>query len=75
MALWLGLKGKIIKMDNIIKRLGNLITIKSITTLTLTLVFAYLAITKTIGADMVMQIFVMIISFYYGTTKRDDTSD
>lgn len=60
-------------MNNIIQRIGNLITIKSIVTLTLTIVFAVLSLKGVIGADLFMQVFIMIVAFYFGTSKRDDT--
>ena len=61
-------------MGNIINRIGNLITIKSIVTLVLTIVFAFLAVTGKISPDLFMQVFIMIIAFYFGTSKRDDTA-
>lgn len=60
-------------MNNIITRIGNLITIKSLVTLTLTIVFAVLSLKGVIGADLFMQVFIMIVAFYFGTSKRDDT--
>lgn len=60
-------------MNNIINRIGNLITIKSLVTLTLTIVFAVLSLKGVIGADLFMQVFIMIVAFYFGTSKRDDT--
>lgn len=60
-------------MDNILKRLGNLITIKSLVTLNLTIIFAILSVRGTITPELFMQVFVMIIAFYFGTTKKDDT--
>ena len=60
-------------MNNILTRLGNLITIKSLVTLTLTIVFAVLSIRGVITPELFMQVFVMIIAFYFGTTKKDDT--
>lgn len=60
-------------MNNIINRIGNLITIKSIVTLTLTIVFAVLSLKGVISADLFMQVFIMIVAFYFGTSKRDDT--
>lgn len=62
-------------MNNIINRLGNLITIKSLVTLILTIVFAVLSIRGSITADLFMQVFIMIVAFYFGTSKRDDTGD
>ena len=61
-------------MSNIIQRIGNLITIKSLVTLLLTVVFAVLALKGKIGADLFMQVFIMIIAFYFGTSKKDDTA-
>lgn len=60
-------------MSNIINRLGNLITIKSLVTLALTIVFAVLSLNGAISPDLFMQVFIMIIAFYFGTSKRDDT--
>lgn len=45
---------------------GKLLTVKSIVTLVLTLVFAYLAIAGQIGADLYMTIYTVVISFYFG---------
>ena len=60
-------------MQNILNRIGNLITIKSLVTLTLTIVFAILSVRGVITPELFMQVFVMIIAFYFGTTKKDDT--
>ena len=60
-------------MNNIINRIGNLITIKSLVTLMLSAVFAVLALKQEISPDLFMQVFIMIIAFYFGTSKRDDT--
>lgn len=60
-------------MNNIIQRIGNLITIKSLVTLMLTIVFATLSLKGAISPDLFMQVFIMIIAFYFGTSKRDDT--
>lgn len=61
-------------MQNFIQRLGNLITVKSIVTLILTLVFAILSLRGVVSPDLFMQVFIMIIAFYFGTQKKDDTS-
>ena len=60
-------------MENVIKRLGNLITVKSIVTIVLTIVFAVLSVRGDITAELFMQVFIMIIAFYFGTQKQDDT--
>ena len=56
-------------MENIIKRLGNLLSVKSIVTLALTIVFAYQSVTGTISQDF-MTIYAVIIAFYFGTQSQ-----
>ena len=57
-------------MNNpISKRLGNLLSVKSIVTLVLTAVFAYMAITNAITQDF-MTIYAVIIAFYFGTQSQ-----
>ncbi len=53
------------------ERLSKLLTVKSLVTLILTLVFAYLAITGEIGQPF-LTIYTMIISFYFGTQVERD---
>lgn len=60
-------------MNNIIQRIGNLITIKSLVTLILTICFVILSLRGTVSSEMFMTIFSMCIAFYFGTSKRDDT--
>ena len=60
-------------MENIIKRVSNLLSVKSLVTLILTGVFAYLAITKQIGDDF-MTIYAVIIAFYFGTQSQKEKS-
>ena len=57
------------EMENIWKRLSNLLSVKSIVTLILTAVFAYQAITGTISQDF-MTIYAVIIAFYFGTQSQ-----
>lgn len=56
-------------MDNIKKRLGNLLSVKSLVTLVLTGVFAYMAIVGKISQDF-MTIYAVIIAFYFGTQSQ-----
>ncbi len=56
-------------MENIIKRLGNLLSVKSLVTLALTIVFAYQSVTGTISQDF-MTIYAVIIAFYFGTQSQ-----
>lgn len=54
-------------MEQLYKRLGNLLTIKSIVTLILTVVFAYLTWTGGVSADQFLTVFTVVIAFYFGT--------
>lgn len=49
------------------ERLSKLLTVKSIVTLVLTGVFAYLAASGQITSDQFLTIFTVIIGFYFGT--------
>ncbi len=51
---------------NLQKRISNLLTVKSLVTMILTLVFAYMAITSNISQDF-MTIYTVVIAFYFGT--------
>lgn len=55
--------------EKISKRLGNLLSVKSIVTLVLTGVFAYMAIVGKISQDF-MTIYAVIIAFYFGTQSQ-----
>lgn len=55
--------------EKIIKRLGNLLSVKSIVTLVLTGVFAYMAIVGKISQNF-MTIYAVIIAFYFGTQSQ-----
>ena len=59
--------------ERIIKRIANLMSVKSIVTLVLTGVFAYMAVTGNISQDF-MTIYAVIIAFYFGT-QRQKTQD
>ena len=52
--------------ETIIKRLGTLLSVKSIVTIVLIGVFAYLALTGGISQEF-MLIYTTIIAFYFGT--------
>ena len=53
----------------IIKRLGNLLSVKSLVTLTLTGVFAYMAGGQTTRQDF-MTVYAVVIAFYFGTQSQ-----
>lgn len=51
-------------------RIGKLIDVKSIVTLVLTGVFAYLAAVGKVGVDQFLTVFTVIIAFYFGTQSQ-----
>lgn len=56
-------------MELIKKRCANLLSVKSLVTLCLTIVFAYMAVTEKISQDF-MTIYAVIIAFYFGTQSQ-----
>ncbi len=63
-------------MENILKRLGNLLSVKSLVTLALTIVFSVLAVQGRIAQDF-MTVYAVVIAFYFGTQsqKMQDAMD
>ena len=55
------------------ERLGKLLTVKSIVTLTMTAVFAYLAVVGKISESQIMTVFTVIVSFYFGTQHEKNS--
>ena len=55
--------------ETIIKRLGNLLSVKSLVTLALTVVFAVMTVRQAISQDF-MTIYAVIIAFYFGTQSQ-----
>ena len=62
--------------ERIIKRLANLLSVKSLTTLTLTAVFAVMTLRGAISQDF-MTVYAVVIAFYFGTQsqKQQDALD
>jgi hypothetical protein len=58
------------------ERLTKLLTIKSIVTLLLTIVFCYLSIIGAISSDLFMTVFTVVVAFYFGTQaeKKNNTA-
>lgn len=56
-------------MENVKKRLGNLLAVKSLVTITLTVVFAVLALRESISGSEFLTIFTVVIGFYFGTQR------
>ena len=63
-------------MEIIRKRIANLLSVKSLVTIVLTIVFAYMAVTGKISQDF-MTIYAVIIAFYFGkqSQKTQDILD
>ena len=57
------------EMEQLKKRFANLVSVKSIVTIALTGVFAYMAVTGKISQDF-MTIYAVIIAFYFGTQSQ-----
>lgn len=53
------------------EKLKNLLTVKSIVTIVLTAVFAYLAVVGEISQDF-MTVYAVVIAFYFGTQHERD---
>ena len=63
--------------ETMMKRLAALLSVKSIVTLILSGVFAYLAVTGTVSGTDFLTVFLIVVSFYFGTQsqKLQDTID
>lgn len=57
--------------DAIIK----LLKVKSLVTLIVVVVFAWLCVTGQIGADLFLPVLTMIISFYFGVQSTKESND
>ena len=55
--------------EKLVKRAANLLSVKSIVTLVLTAVFAYMAVTEKISQDF-MTVYAVVIAFYFGTQSQ-----
>lgn len=56
-------------MENLKKRVANLLAVKSLVTLTLTVVFAVLSCTGKVTPEQFMTVFTVVIGFYFGTQR------
>lgn len=55
--------------EKLVKRAANLLSVKSLVTLVLTGVFAWMAVKGAISQDF-MTIYAVIIAFYFGTQSQ-----
>ena len=61
-------------MEQLYKRLGNLLTIKSMVTLILTAVCAWLTCSGGVSAEQFLTVFTVVIAFYFGTQAEKRTN-
>ena len=57
-------------MEQLKKRAANLLSVKSIVTIVLTAIFGVLALRGDISGQNFLTIFLMVISFYFGTQSQ-----
>lgn len=60
-------------MNNVVKKLANLIDVKSIVTLAFTICFAFLALKGIIGGEDFLTTFLIILTYYF-SKKEDQTT-
>ena len=57
-------------VEYFVKRLSNLLSVKSIVTLALTIVFSVLSIRGVVTGQDFMTVFAVIIAFYFGSQSQ-----
>ena len=60
-------------MEALKSRLANLLAVKSIVTIVLTCVFAYLAVAGQVTTDQFLTVFTVVIASYFGTQAEKKT--
>ena len=63
--------------ERVMKRLSALLSVKSIATVMLTLVFSWLAVSGVVSGQEFITVYSVVIAFYFGTQsqKLQDTLD
>ena len=67
------LEGSAILRENTKVTIQNLLTVKSIVTILLAMVFSYLAIVGRISGEQFLTIFSVVIAFYFGTQYQKNS--
>lgn len=62
-------------MEMILKKLANLIDVKTLITFLILTVYAYLALTGKIEPDGVSNITLMVVAFYFGTQHQKKVAE
>ena len=60
-------------MEQFKKRLAALLAVKSVVTIILTLIFAYLAVKGQVSTDQFLTVFTVVIAFYFGTQAEKNS--
>ena len=63
-------EGREMDMELLLKRAANLVSVKSVVTLTLTAVFSVLSLTDRVSGQEFVTVFSVIIAFYFGTQSQ-----
>ena len=58
-----------------LRKIAKLIDVKSLVTLTLTVDFSVLALRRDLTAGQVLKVFLLVISFYFGTQYEKTRGD
>ena len=62
-------------MELIKRRLANLLAVKSLVTVMLTAVVAYLPISGHVSTEQYLTVFTVVIAFYFGTQAEKSSPD
>lgn len=62
-------------MKELKKALTNLLKVKSVVTIILTIVFAYLSVKGVIDGQQFLTVFSMVMAFYFGTQHEKKTKE
>lgn len=63
-------------MELLKQRLANLLCVKSIVTITLTGVFAYMTVMGNVSAEQFLTVFTVVVAFYFGVqTEKKNTQE
>ena len=62
-------------MELLKKRAANLLCVKSIVTLVLTFVFAYMTVMGRVSADQFLTVFSVVVSFFFGVQMEKKVQD
>ena len=57
-------------MELLKKRFANLLCVKSIVTVVLTGVFAYMTVVGSVSSDQFLTVFTVVIAFYFGVQSE-----